>query len=416
MLGMMMDFLRDSIDPVFAKGMLTIYNSTTSAIMGIAAAVAIVQLLQDDKRSENVKKDEEQKGGASLKRLAGELLLAVAIIFFCYGEYCKLHYYEVPNINFYDSYEKVESEITAPGSIADVMYDEAANQREQEDAEESNGGFKVYGINYAPGSLIYHRMGEEVDIILYVTWDKGRKPRTKAEKLDFGGDLENPELCAENKIQITANPFSYFSTAKYPDGSSYKERYTYHDVEEHKVVVSLLDAEKQKVVQIKVGDLSDTITFEELQPGLYYYTVEADGYEPYVPGYAFEVTEEGVLDGRENFYVVVNETNEKPMSEEFRVQVWAEDEHPMPQTKVWAYIEYPNELEEESKWGYEMVTDENGFLFFKSDLTDKTVPVVREFQLQEGCRMMLDYEDAPRDTTVAVEVKNGIGIARLTER
>ena len=26
MLGMMMDFLRDSIDPVFAKGMLTIYN------------------------------------------------------------------------------------------------------------------------------------------------------------------------------------------------------------------------------------------------------------------------------------------------------------------------------------------------------------------------------------------------------
>lgn len=30
--------------------------------------------------------------------------------------------------------------------------------------------------------------------------------------------------------------------------------------------------------------------------------------------------------------------------------------------------------------------------------------------------MMLDYEDAPRDTTVAVEVKNGIGIARLTER
>lgn len=160
MLGIVMDFLRYFMDPVFAKGMLMIYNSTTSAIMGIAAAVAIVQLLQDDKRSENVKKDEEQKGGASLKRLAGELLLAVAIIFFCYGEYCKLHYYEVPNINFYDSYEKVESEITAPGSIADVMYDEAANQREQEDAEESNGGFKVYGINYAPGSLIYHRMGK----------------------------------------------------------------------------------------------------------------------------------------------------------------------------------------------------------------------------------------------------------------
>ena len=225
--------------------------------------------------------------------------------------------------------------------------------------------------------------------------------------------MENPELCAENKIQITANPFSYFSTAKYPDGSSYTERYTHHDFEGRQVVVSLLDAEKQKVVQIKAGKLSDTITFEELQPGRYYYTVEADGYEPYVPGYAFEVTEEGVLDGRENFYVVVNETNEKPMSEEFRVQVWAEDEHPMPQTKVWAYIEYPNELEEESKWGYEMVTDENGFLFFKSDLTDKTVPVVREFQLQEGCRMMLAYEDAPRDTAAAVEVKNGIGLARL---
>ena len=85
MLGIVMDFLRYFMDPVFAKGMLMIYNSTTSAIMGIAAAVAIVQLLQDDKRSENVKKDAEQKGGASLKRLAGELLLAVAIIFFCYA-------------------------------------------------------------------------------------------------------------------------------------------------------------------------------------------------------------------------------------------------------------------------------------------------------------------------------------------
>ena len=60
MLGIVMDFLRDSIDPVFCKGMLTIYNSTTSVIMGIAAAVAIVQLFQDDKRfGENVKKDEE---------------------------------------------------------------------------------------------------------------------------------------------------------------------------------------------------------------------------------------------------------------------------------------------------------------------------------------------------------------------
>ena len=52
MLGMMMDFLRDSIDPVFAKGMLTIYNSTTSVIMGIAAVVAIAQLFQENKDSE----------------------------------------------------------------------------------------------------------------------------------------------------------------------------------------------------------------------------------------------------------------------------------------------------------------------------------------------------------------------------
>ena len=137
MLGMMMDFLRDSIDPVFAKGMLTIYNSTTSVIMGIAAVVAIAQLFQENKDSENDKEEEKP-----LKRCAGELFLVVAIIFFCYGEYCKLHYYEVPNINFYDSYEKVENEISAPGSIADIVYDEAANQRENEDVEESDGEFK----------------------------------------------------------------------------------------------------------------------------------------------------------------------------------------------------------------------------------------------------------------------------------
>ena len=68
MLGMMMDFLRDSIDPVFAKGMLTIYNSTTSVIMGIAAVVAIAQLFQENKDSENDKEEEKP-----LKRCAGEL-------------------------------------------------------------------------------------------------------------------------------------------------------------------------------------------------------------------------------------------------------------------------------------------------------------------------------------------------------
>ena len=80
MLGMMMDFLRDSIDPVFAKGMLTIYNSTTSVIMGIAAVVAIAQLFQENKDSENDKEEEKP-----LKRCAGELFLVVAIFFFCYG-------------------------------------------------------------------------------------------------------------------------------------------------------------------------------------------------------------------------------------------------------------------------------------------------------------------------------------------
>ena len=259
MLGMMMDFLRDSIDPVFAKGMLTIYNSTTSVIMGIAAVVAIAQLFQENKDSENDKEEEKP-----LKRCAGELFLVVAIIFFCYGEYCKLHYYEVPNINFYDSYEKVENEISAPGSIADIVYDEAANQRENEDVEESDGEFKVYGINYVPGSLIYHRMGEKVDIILYVTWDKGRKPISKAEKLDFEFDREKIQPCAEDKFKITASPFLFCSKAKYLGDSSDMVLYNYYDLSKHQVIISLLDAETRKIVQMKRGQLSKPMVFEKL--------------------------------------------------------------------------------------------------------------------------------------------------------
>ena len=51
--------------------------------MGIAAVVAIAQLFQENKDSENDKEEEKP-----LQRCAGELFLVVAIIFFCYGEYC----------------------------------------------------------------------------------------------------------------------------------------------------------------------------------------------------------------------------------------------------------------------------------------------------------------------------------------
>ena len=38
-----------------------------------------------------------------------------------------------------------------------------------------------------------------------------------------------------------------------------------------------------------------------------------------------------------------------------------------PNTKLKAYIEHPNELEEEKENFYKMATDENGFLFFEED-------------------------------------------------
>lgn len=411
MLGMMMDFLRDSIDPVFAKGMLTIYNSTTSVIMGIAAVVAIAQLFQENKDSENDKEEEKP-----LKRCAGELFLVVAIIFFCYGEYCKLHYYEVPNINFYDSYEKVENEISAPGSIADIVYDEAANQRENEDVEESDGEFKVYGINYVPGSLIYHRMGEKVDIILYVTWDKGRKPISKAEKLDFEFDREKIQPCAEDKFKITASPFLFCSKAKYLGDSSNMVLYNYYDLSKHQVIISLLDAETRKIVQMKRGQLSKPMVFEKLQPGIYYYAVEADGYSPYVSPYSLQVVAGGKKDGWEGAYVSMRETKEESEDEEFRVLVWAGDDYPLPNTKLKAYIEHPNELEEEKENFYKMATDENGFLFFEEDLMNGARPIERRYQLYWNRWMLLSYEDESRDSAVEVEVKDGLGIARLAER
>lgn len=335
---------------------------------------------------------------------------------FCYGEYCKLHYYEVPNINFYDSYEKVENEISAPGSIADIVYDEAANQRENEDVEESDGEFKVYGINYVPGSLIYHRMGEKVDIILYVTWDKGRKPISKAEKLDFEFDREKIQPCAEDKFKITASPFLFCSKAKYLGDSSDMVLYNYYDLSKHQVIISLLDAETRKIVQMKRGQLSKPMVFEKLQPGIYYYAVEADGYSPYVSPYSLQVVAGGKKDGWEGAYVSMRETKEESEDEEFRVLVWAGDDYPLPNTKLKAYIEHPNELEEEKENFYKMATDENGFLFFEEDLMNGARPIERRYQLYWNRWMLLSYEDESRDSAVEVEVKDGLGIARLAER
>ena len=64
----------------------------------------------------------------------------------------------------------------------------------------------------------------------------------------------------------------------------------------------------------------------------------------------------------------MRETKEESEDEEFRVLVWAGDDYPLPNTKLKAYIEHPNELEEEKENFYKMATDENGFLFFEEDL------------------------------------------------
>ena len=99
---------------------------------------------------------------------------------------------------------------------------------------------------------------------------------------------------------------------------------------------------------------------------------------------------------------------------EFRVLVWAEDEHLCHRPKLWAYIEYPNELEEEKANGDMRWSQMRMDFVFQKDLTDKKAPVEEIPALLE--QVDADYEDALRDSTVAVEVKNGIGIARLTER
>jgi len=285
-----------------------------------------------------------------------------------------------------------------------------------EDVEESDGEFKVYGINYVPGSLIYHRMGEKVDIILYVTWDKGRKPIPKAEKLDFEFDREKIQPCAEDKFKITASPFLFCSKAKYLGDSSDMVLYNYYDLSKHQVIISLLDAETRKIVQMKRGQLSKPMVFEKLQPGIYYYAVEADGYSPYVSPYSLQVVAGGKKDGWEGAYVSMRETKEESEDEEFRVLVWAGDDYPLPNTKLKAYIEHPNELEEEKENFYKMATDENGFLFFEEDLMNGARPIERRYQLYWNRWMLLSYEDESRDSAVEVEVKDGLGIARLAER
>lgn len=192
----------------------------TTILMAMAAVVAIVPSAQKRSKAKN-DKEETETDKEFWTRVFGKMILITAFLFFCYGAYCSEHYYRVPDDIFYVGYKEAMKKITAPGRV-ELVWDEAANEKKKVE-KENDERFKVYGINYAPGSLVYHKMNENVVVKLYVTWYEDWTPESKAEKLDFGGDLENPELCAENKIQITANPFLYFSTAKYPDGSSYTE-------------------------------------------------------------------------------------------------------------------------------------------------------------------------------------------------
>ena len=73
--------------------------------------------------------------------------------------------------------------------------------------------------------------------------------------------------------------------------------YNYYDLSKHQVIISLLDAETRKIVQMKRGQLSKPMVFEKLQPGIYYYAVEADGYSPYVSPYSLQVVAGGKKDG-----------------------------------------------------------------------------------------------------------------------
>ena len=206
------------------------------------------------------------------------------------------------------------------------------------------------------------------------------------------------------------------SKAKYLGDSSDMVLYNYYDLSKHQVIISLLDAETRKIVQMKRGQLSKPMVFEKLQPGIYYYAVEADGYSPYVSPYSLQVVAGGKKDGWEGAYVSMRETKEESEDEEFRVLVWAGDDYPLPNTKLKAYIEHPNELEEEKENFYKMATDENGFLFFEEDLMNGARPIERRYQLYWNRWMLLSYEDESRDSAVEVEVKDGLGIARLAER